>query len=47
VTVRMIDFPTVVDAPDKGGLDTNYLEGLALLMSDLAAFVKTHDIKPA
>ncbi len=40
----MIDFPTVVTAPEGGqGLDTNYLDGLALLMGDLRAFIEKHD----
>ena len=42
VTVRMIDFPTVVTAPEGGGLDTNYLQGLDLLIGDLKAFLAAH-----
>ncbi len=42
----MIDFPTVVATPDGGqALDTNYLEGLALLMGDLRHFIEKHDMK--
>lgn len=45
MTVKMIDFPTVVAAPDQGGIDKNYLDGLALLMSDLARFIAEKDVK--
>jgi hypothetical protein len=45
VTIRMIDFPTVVAAPDDGQqVDTNYLSGLALLMGDLQEFIERHDV---
>ncbi len=44
MTVKMIDFPTVVAAPDQG-VDKNYLDGLALLISDLAQFIAEKDEK--
>lgn len=40
VVVKMIDFPHVVPAKEPGGVDQNYLAGLALLISDLKSFIK-------